>query len=413
MGKNDFLSPKGIANASKSKGLQKLRFFCQVCAKQCRDQNGFKCHTTSEAHLRQMELFGANQGRFIDGFSEEFLKEFLSLMAVSHRNSRVSASVVYNEFISNKTHTHMNSTKWTSLTEFIKYLGRAGIASIDETPKGWFLTYVPEDREEAMRQQSHKRKVRAAEDSTVRDARLIEEQIQRANTSVDASARTAAAATELTRSADDGKASFGFGGNAAKRGKPTAGVPVANAFGEDDDETSTGNGTEKTKKPASAIEEIMRRGVEAERRAQKEHAQSNAPGSKIASQKATDDDSPWLVTNIVVKIVSKALRDRPLLWKKKAVVRKLRDGGFAGEVALLDNGETVIKIDQNDLQTVLPKVGGHVVVVKGALRGMTGVLKKLDLDNFVAVVTLDSGGTAENATRRFEYEDICKLNTVR
>ncbi len=140
---NDFLSPKGIANASKSKGLQKLRFFCQVCAKQCRDQNGFKCHTTSEAHLRQMELFGANQGRFIDGFSEEFLKEFLSLMAVSHRNSRVSASVVYNEFISNKTHTHMNSTKWTSLTECIKYLCGAGIARIDETPKGCFLTYVP------------------------------------------------------------------------------------------------------------------------------------------------------------------------------------------------------------------------------------------------------------------------------
>ena len=82
MGKNDFLSPKGIANASKAKGLQKLRFYCQVCAKQCRDQNGFKCHITSEAHLRQMELFGQNQSRFIDGYSEEFLKEFLQLMGV-------------------------------------------------------------------------------------------------------------------------------------------------------------------------------------------------------------------------------------------------------------------------------------------------------------------------------------------
>ena len=146
MGKNDFLSPKGITNASKAKGLQKLRFYCQVCAKQCRDQNGFKCHITSEAHLRQMELFGQNQSRFIDGYSEEFLKEFLQLMSISHRNSRVAANVVYNEFIANKQHTHMNSTRWTSLTEFVKYLGREGIATVDETPKGWFLTYTPEDR---------------------------------------------------------------------------------------------------------------------------------------------------------------------------------------------------------------------------------------------------------------------------
>ena len=26
----------------------------QVCEKQCRDENGFKCHTTSESHLRQV-----------------------------------------------------------------------------------------------------------------------------------------------------------------------------------------------------------------------------------------------------------------------------------------------------------------------------------------------------------------------
>jgi DNA/RNA-binding protein KIN17 len=42
MGKGDFLSPKAIANRIKSKGLQKLRWFCQMCEKQCRDENGFK-----------------------------------------------------------------------------------------------------------------------------------------------------------------------------------------------------------------------------------------------------------------------------------------------------------------------------------------------------------------------------------
>lgn len=38
MGKSDFLTPKAIANRIKSKGLQKLRWYCQMCQKQCRDE---------------------------------------------------------------------------------------------------------------------------------------------------------------------------------------------------------------------------------------------------------------------------------------------------------------------------------------------------------------------------------------
>ena len=54
MPKNDFMTPKAIGNRIKSIGLQKLRWYCQMCQKQCRDENGFKCHASSEAHLRQM-----------------------------------------------------------------------------------------------------------------------------------------------------------------------------------------------------------------------------------------------------------------------------------------------------------------------------------------------------------------------
>jgi len=38
MGKADFLSPKAIGNRIKAKGLQKLRWYCQMCQKQCRDE---------------------------------------------------------------------------------------------------------------------------------------------------------------------------------------------------------------------------------------------------------------------------------------------------------------------------------------------------------------------------------------
>ena len=51
-------TPKDIANRMKAKGLQKLKFYCQMCSKQCRDENGFKCHLTSDSHLRNMRMRG-------------------------------------------------------------------------------------------------------------------------------------------------------------------------------------------------------------------------------------------------------------------------------------------------------------------------------------------------------------------
>ncbi len=44
-----------IGNRIKAKGLQKLRWYCQLCQKQCRDENGFKCHQVGrmgmQAHM--------------------------------------------------------------------------------------------------------------------------------------------------------------------------------------------------------------------------------------------------------------------------------------------------------------------------------------------------------------------------
>ncbi len=42
----------------------------------------------------------------------------------------------------------MNSTKWLTLTEFVKYLGRTGQCKVEETPKGWFITLIHRDEME-------------------------------------------------------------------------------------------------------------------------------------------------------------------------------------------------------------------------------------------------------------------------
>lgn len=39
---------------------------------------------------------------------------------------RVHGNVVYQEYIANKEHTHMNATQWETLTDFVKWLGKEG-----------------------------------------------------------------------------------------------------------------------------------------------------------------------------------------------------------------------------------------------------------------------------------------------
>ena len=46
----------------------------------------------------------------------------------------------------------MNATQWETLTDFVKWLGRDGHCVVDETPKGWFITYIDKDPEVIARQ---------------------------------------------------------------------------------------------------------------------------------------------------------------------------------------------------------------------------------------------------------------------
>jgi Domain of Kin17 curved DNA-binding protein len=54
----------------------------------------------------------------------------------------VKANNIYQEYIRDKHHLHMNATRWVTLTEFVKHLGRGGIVRVDETEKGLFIAWV-------------------------------------------------------------------------------------------------------------------------------------------------------------------------------------------------------------------------------------------------------------------------------
>jgi len=173
-------TPKYVANQMKSKGLQRLRWYCQVCEKQCRDENGFKCHAASESHLRQMLVVGEHAGKHISNFSQEFQSTFVALLSRRFGTKRVRANQVYQEYISDKHHLHMNSTRWVTLTEFIKHLGRSGIAKVDETEKGWFIAWIDNSPKALAKAEASMKKERATTSDEQRERILIAEQIERA-----------------------------------------------------------------------------------------------------------------------------------------------------------------------------------------------------------------------------------------
>jgi DNA/RNA-binding protein KIN17 len=92
----------------------------------------------------------------------------------------VKANQVYQEFIQDKNHMHMNSTRWVTLTEFAKHLGRSGIARVDETEKGWFIAWIDNSPKALAKQEASMKKERLTTSDEQRERQLIAEQIERA-----------------------------------------------------------------------------------------------------------------------------------------------------------------------------------------------------------------------------------------
>ncbi|KAI1827879.1 domain of Kin17 curved DNA-binding protein-domain-containing protein [Xylaria intraflava] len=172
-------SVKDLSKRMKMKGLQRLRFYCQVCERQMRDENGFKQHTMSESHVRQMLLVGENPQKHIEEFSRQFLRDFIQLLRTSHGEKSVHINQFYQNYIANKEHIHMNATKWPSLTEFAKHLGRESICRVEETDKGIHIAWI-DDSPDAIRRREAARRQKMQEQGDKREQRIIQEQISRA-----------------------------------------------------------------------------------------------------------------------------------------------------------------------------------------------------------------------------------------
>ncbi|OWZ00665.1 hypothetical protein PHMEG_00028098 [Phytophthora megakarya] len=393
MGKHDFLTPKAIGIRMKAKGLQKLRWFCQVCQKQCRDENGFKCHTTSESHQRQMLIVANNPNKFIGGYSELFEAAFLENLRRRHGTKRMRATYVYNEYISDKLHVHMNATQWNTLGGFVQYLGRTGKCVVDETEKGWHIQYIDRDPKAIARQQELEKKKKAELDHEERNRLFIERQLRIAS---EQDGESQQRPTKLQRGEDGEKIQMALSKKEAKKEngklKVTAFDASSSVFGEKKTRETESYHSNKRHAVDVIMEEEERRRQEKDRRLEE----------KAKRQRKEN----WVTAGIVVKVINKKVGDGQY-YKCKGVVKAVEEK-FCATVELLESGD-VLRLDQDDLETVIPKPGRKVKIVNGRGRGCIAKLLDISVDDFCARIRIDTGSSRGEIVDQVEYEDICRL----
>lgn len=327
MGRAEVGTPKYLANKMKAKGLQKLRWYCQMCEKQCRDENGFKCHTMSESHQRQLLLFADSPGKFLHNFSKEFSDGYMELLRRRFGTKRTNANKIYQEYIAHKEHIHMNATRWLTLSDYVKWLGRTGQVIADETEKGWFVTYIDRSPEAMERQAKAERKEKMEKDDEERMTEFIEKQIKKAKSKEgdDDDESQQEKYTELIREEEQ---PLKLDIRLEKKFQPES-ILGKSAF-LTAKRTSSEVDEKVFKKPKalpvdcnrSALDEIIK--IEEKKK-----------------ERANRKDY-WLHQNIVVKFISNSMGDK--FYKQKAVVQEVIDN-YRAKIKFLDSGEK-LKVDQ-------------------------------------------------------------------
>ncbi|KAL3941156.1 MAG: hypothetical protein SGBAC_004438 [Bacillariaceae sp.] len=415
-------SVKDIANRMKAKGLQKLKFYCQMCEKQCRDANGFKCHLTSEHHLRQMKIFSDNAGGIMDKFSKEFERTYMSTLKMRHGTKKVNANNVYQEVISESGHIHMNATHWTTLTEFVQYLGKTGKCLVEETERGWDISYIERDVGILARREAQQRREvaeKAAEEAE--SQRMAIQRIEAAKALDRAGGTVHMVATSLERKEGDQQikvALLSSTSNAAGGISSKKQVKKASVFGDDDDDEDEEEGPPKLAPkfdvPTAPISNNKKRQSSSVQDKKEDRSSSKSKKRAKTSNPAASSSSDsrkdyWLYRDILVRVVTKNFDGK--YFKRKAVVDRVMDK-YTAEIEILDthkdsmDGGAVLQLDQDDLETVIPKqTGKKVRILNGRYRGEKAVVVDLNKQDYVGVLELSDG----KVLKRVPYEDFSKI----
>jgi DNA/RNA-binding protein KIN17 len=359
---------KAISKQIKERGLKKTDWYCEMCKKQCRDENGFKNHCLSGGHLANMELYQSNPKRFTEDFSAKFEKAYMDILLHGPgRTKRVNANSIYNEMIQDKQHIHMNSTKWDSLGSFVMYLGATGKCRIDQDERGgWWIKWIdPEVRlRENVRREKEERDAEAQRRKQARHMNAAQELHQSLSVN-QLSNQEADYPSEEDETIQEGPIKLKQTNNHTVNSLQYESL---DAF-KDDEEIQTTTTT------------------------------THQPNSSTTPLNQTSQN--WMTQGIVVKILSSQLN--PELKYQKGVVVDVIDNEHA-ELCMLDTGNTVSNVPQQFCETVVPAIGNVVKIVGGPRQGLQGILKAVQRDGVLVSYQQHNGRTEME-----EFDHVCKL----
>ncbi|OAF70401.1 Binding to curved DNA [Intoshia linei] len=369
------LTPKAIANRIKSKGLLKLKFYCQACQKQCRDANGFKCHIQSESHQRQLLVVSENTNLYVGEYSRQFLNDFIQILRCRFGTKRVKANRVYQEFIGDRNHIHMNSTQWTSLTGFILWMSKKGYCKIDQTEQGWFIAYIDQSAEAIAKRKMMESKTKV--DRT--DEELVEIEINRQvergllyeNTKKDDIDEKNDTKETNDISKIDAIKPISF-----KFAKSTVKTPVSDIVDRKKN-TNTINKVQKINVLQS--NDVFKAFTPSIKSSKKSKSSAISAISQIIQSEKYHKDkfsrrSIWIIKKIYVQ-----LKDKPTTSSKLFINRV--DGDTA---VCIQNGHEM-RIHQSDLKTYIPESGKLLLVVNGAHREQLAELISRDGGDYCTI----------------------------
>lgn len=292
------------------KGLGKLKYYCQLCEKQCKDANGFKCHSNSEGHKRLFADYSENPQKYIKAYSDQFLRDFVQMLSFVYKTKTVPINTVYNEFIKDKDHIHLKSTKWSDLESLGKHLQEEGHCTLEHTAAGLSISWIDKIA-------ISKEKKRVA----MRD--LVQEQLAVAEPTVVAPEKQ-----KLER-IEGQSISFGL----SKKEKTHSG----NIFGSE--RNTVENIPVKRKVPRNV-----------ERLIQEEEEKSRKKRNRN-----------WIKPNIWIKVLDRDY-EAGKYYKRKGIIRNVLENIYA----VVEIEEEEIIIEQRHCETVVPhELNKHVLILHG------------------------------------------------